>query len=116
MVGRAYGKTLLAPRISPAKTVEGVGGGLVGALIVGLILYEILPIDMICTRFYWVVLTLVTASFSVIGDLTESIYKRAAGVKDSGWILPGHGGILDRIDSTCASLPVFVAGMLFAAR
>ena len=116
MVGRVCGKTLLAPGISPAKTVEGAGGGLVGALIVGLILYETLPIEMIFPRLDWLVLAIVTAGFSVIGDLTESTYKRTAGVKDSGWILPGHGGILDRIDSTFASSPVFVAGILFAAR
>ena len=73
MVGRVYGKTLLAPGISPAKTVEGVGGGLVGALIVGLILYETLPTEMIFPRLDWVVLAIVTAGFSVIGDLTESI-------------------------------------------
>jgi phosphatidate cytidylyltransferase len=116
IVGRVFGKTLLAPGISPAKTIEGVAGGLVGASIVGLILYETLPTEMIFPRLDWMVLTIVIAGFSVIGDLTESIYKRAAGLKDSGWILPGHGGILDRIDSTFASSPVFVAGMLFVTR
>jgi phosphatidate cytidylyltransferase len=115
MVGRAWGKRLLAPEISPAKTIEGAGGGLIGASIVGLVLYEILPTEMIFTRFDWVALVIVTSGFSIIGDLSESIYKRAAGVKDSGWILPGHGGILDRIDSTFSSAPVFVAGILFAA-
>ena len=116
MVGRLSGKTLLVPGISPAKTVEGAGGGLVSTSIVGLILYETLPIEMIFTRLDWVVLAIVTAGFSIIGDLTESIYKRTAGVKDSGWILPGHGGILDRIDSALASSPVFVAGILFITR
>ena len=116
MVGRLWGKTLLAPAISPAKTVEGVLGGLAGAFIVGLILYETLPIAMVFSYLDWLVLTIVTALFSVIGDLTESTYKRTAGVKDSGWILPGHGGILDRIDSIFASSPVFVVGILVAAR
>ena len=116
MVGRLSGKTLLVPGISPAKTVEGAGGGLVSAAIAGLILYETLPIEMIFTRLDWVVLAIMTAGFSIIGDLTESIYKRTAGVKDSGWILPGHGGILDRIDSALASSPVFVAGILLIAR
>lgn len=113
MVGRVYGKTLLAPGISPGKTVEGVGGGLVGAFIVGLILYEVLPTGVIFSRFNWMALVIATSGFSIIGDLSESIYKRAANVKDSGWILPGHGGILDRMDSTFASSPVFVAGMLY---
>ena len=116
MVGRLCGKTLLAPGISPGKTVEGVVGGLVGATVVGLILYGTLPIEIIFPRFDWMVLVIVTAGFSVVGDLTESIFKRTAGVKDSGWILPGHGGILDRIDSTFASSPVFVVGILFATR
>ena len=71
---------------------------------------------MIFTRLDWMVLAIMTAGFSIIGDLTESIYKRAAGVKDSGWIFPGHGGILDRIDSTLASSPVFVAGILLITR
>jgi phosphatidate cytidylyltransferase len=116
MVGRVCGKTLLAPGISPTKTVEGVAGGLVGAFIVALILYETLPTEIVFSRLGWVVLVIVTAGFSVIGDLTESAYKRGAGVKDSGWILPGHGGILDRIDSTFASSPVFVVGILLVAR
>jgi phosphatidate cytidylyltransferase len=116
MVGRLSGKTLLVPGISPAKTVEGAGGGLIGASIVGLVLYETLPIEMIFTRLDWMALVIMTAGFSIIGDLTESIYKRAAGVKDSGWIFPGHGGVLDRIDSTLASSPVFVAGILLIAR
>ena len=95
---------------------EGAAGGLVGASIVGLILYETLPIEMIFPRLDWVILTFVTAGFSVVGDLTESTYKRAVGVKDSGWILPGHGGVLDRVDSTLASSPVFVAGVLLLVR
>ena len=116
MVGRLSGKTLLVPGISPAKTVEGAGGGLIGASIAGLVLYGTLPIEMIFTRLDWMVLAIMTAGFSIIGDLTESIYKRAAGVKDSGWIFPGHGGVLDRIDSTLASSPVFVAGILLLTR
>jgi len=116
IVGRVCGKTLMAPGISPTKTVEGATGGLIGALIVGLILYETLPTEIVLTRLDWTVLVIVTAGFSVIGDLAESIYKRGAGVKDSGWILPGHGGILDRMDSAFASSPVFVAGVLFAVR
>jgi phosphatidate cytidylyltransferase len=115
MVGRLSGKTLLASGISPAKTVEGAGGGLVGASIAGLVLYGMLPIEMMFTRLDWMVLAIMTAGFSIIGDLTESIYKRTAGVKDSGWIFPGHGGVLDRIDSTLASSPVFVAGILLIA-
>jgi phosphatidate cytidylyltransferase len=116
MVGRLSGKMLLVPGISPAKTVEGAGGGFVGAAIVGLILYGTLPIEMIFTRLDWMILAIMTAGFSIIGDLTESIYKRAAGVKDSGRIFPGHGGVLDRIDSTLASSPVFVAGILLMTR
>ena len=116
LVGRICGRTLLAPKISPAKTVEGAGGGLIGALIVGLILYEMLPAEISVPRLDWTILVMVSAGFAIIGDLTESIYKRAAGVKDSGWILPGHGGILDRVDSTFASSPVFVVGLLFIVR
>jgi phosphatidate cytidylyltransferase len=116
MVGRLGGKRLLVPGISPSKTVEGAGGGLVGASIAGFVLYGTLPIEMIFTRLDWMVLVIITAGFSIVGDLTESIYKRAAGVKDSGWVFPGHGGILDRIDSTLASAPVFVAGILLITR
>jgi phosphatidate cytidylyltransferase len=116
MVGRLYGKTLLAPAISPAKTVEGVGGGFIGALIVGLILHDTLPTAIMFSRLEWMSLVFATSVFSVIGDLAESAYKRRAGVKDSGRLLPGHGGILDRIDSIFAATPVFAAGVLFATR
>ena len=113
-VGRTWGRTSLAPMISPDKTVEGFVAGFVGALIIGLILYETLPIGSIVSRGQWSFLVLLTAALSVIGDLYESACKRSAGLKDSGSILPGHGGILDRLDSLFASSPIFVAGVLYA--
>ncbi len=108
--GRAFGKHKLLYNVSPGKSWEGVLGGLLGSLILALLggwWFE-LPL-----RQYppFIIVSLVVVVFSVAGDLVESLLKRQAGVKDSGHILPGHGGILDRIDSLTAAAPVFAAGL-----
>lgn len=104
--GRKFGRHKLAPRISPNKTVEGLVGGMLAATVFGLIFAMIAgatPADL-----PWVALTaLITVTASVIGDLFESLLKRHAGVKDSSGLIPGHGGLLDRMDSVLAALPVF---------
>jgi len=105
--GRRFGKHKLAPRVSPGKTWEGVAGGLVGATalaIAGGLWFSspLLPFTLLCM---FVMLA------SVVGDLTESLFKRHAGVKDSGSLLPGHGGILDRVDSVTAAAPLFLLGL-----
>jgi phosphatidate cytidylyltransferase len=108
-VGRAWGRRKLAPTISPGKTWEGAAGGVAGALVYAII----------CKRFFadvgWVpylAAAALLAAMSIVGDLFESAAKRRAGVKDSGALLPGHGGILDRIDSATAVLPI--AALLLA--
>lgn len=105
--GRAFGKHKLAPKVSPGKTWEGVAGGLVAALL--LAAAGVWWFDMRTVPF--MILCLVVAIASVIGDLTESLFKRHAGLKDSGSLLPGHGGVLDRVDSVTAAAPVFVIGL-----
>ncbi len=102
--GRLWGKHSLAPQISPKKTLEGVLGGLLLALLVAVIC------DAHSVSF--LMLVVVTCLWSVIGDLFESMLKRQAGVKDSGKLLPGHGGMYDRIDSLTAAIPIFVLGLL----
>ena len=107
VTGRWWGKHTLITRVSPKKTWEGLWGGIISALlmaiVVGLIFQR--PFGRV---FLFCLLTLITAVFAIVGDLFESMLKRQAGVKDSGQLLPGHGGILDRIDSVVAALPVFV--------
>jgi phosphatidate cytidylyltransferase len=102
-VGRAWGKRKLAPAISPGKSWEGALGGLIGAALYAIILASITQpgawLALVATA---VLLGIV----SIVGDLFESAAKRQAGVKDSGTLLPGHGGILDRIDSATATLPL----------
>ena len=106
--GRRFGRHKLAPQVSPGKTWEGVAGGLLLAALAALLgghwlgvpLARILP------------LCLVGAAFSVVGDLTESMFKRASGLKDSGRLFPGHGGVLDRIDSALAATPVMSLGLV----
>lgn len=103
-VGKAIGKTKLMPAVSPAKTLEGLVGGLATTMIVVAIVMYYSPEQELGLV---VAVTLFVALVSAVGDLSESMFKRAACIKDSGSILPGHGGVLDRIDSLTAALPVF---------
>ena len=110
--GKFFGRHLLAPAISPKKTLEGLGGGLILAMLVAVVWgmwFKITGIHWL----FWLTLALVVSLWSVIGDLFESVLKRYANVKDSGAILPGHGGVYDRIDSLTAALPFFVFSLLF---
>ncbi|EGL56024.1 CDP-diglyceride synthetase [Methylophaga aminisulfidivorans MP] len=104
--GKRYGKHALAPAVSPNKTWEGVAGGVLLASIWAIGFYWVKTPTTI-TLFEWLLLAVVTVAVSIVGDLFESLYKRAFSVKDSGSLLPGHGGILDRIDSLIAAVPVF---------
>lgn len=108
--GKAFGKHKLAPGISPGKTWEGVLGGL-GLNLLWISLVYVLSKGWDLTYVPFLLLGLVTAALSVVGDLYISILKREAGLKDSGSILPGHGGLLDRIDSVIAATPVYLAGL-----
>lgn len=111
--GRKWGKRKLAPAVSPGKSWEGVGSG--AALSVAYAFGAAQVLDLPGNQWLlFVVLSLVTVFFSVLGDLTESMFKRHAGLKDSGTLLPGHGGVLDRIDSVTAAAPVFVVGLWLA--
>jgi len=109
--GRCWGRHKLAPRVSPGKTWEGVWGALAGTVILAVLaapVFDMTPRYVIL----FALLCLVTVAFSILGDLIESLFKRQAGVKDSSHLLPGHGGMLDRIDSLTAAAPVFMLGML----
>ena len=109
--GRAFGRRKLAPAISPGKTWEGVYGALVAVAIYAIALWPVLqrsserPDASAAAFTGWIVAAVALVALSVIGDLFESMLKRQAGVKDSGSILPGHGGILDRIDALLAAMP-----------
>lgn len=105
IVGKPFGKRKLLPKVSPGKTVEGMLGGL-GLVAVVVTVVAWLQ-DWPAQTGIWYVSALLLTVLSVFGDLTESMFKRAAGKKDSGAFLPGHGGILDRIDSLTATAPLF---------
>jgi len=113
-VGKSMGKHKLMPNVSPGKTIEGFLGGVVCAALLTLVVGFTLQWsgEQFITA---VVVTILISTISVLGDLTESMFKRQAGVKDSGTILPGHGGILDRIDSLTATAPVFALCYLLLA-
>ena len=107
--GKLFGGRKLAPRISPNKTIEGLLGGIVLAVLVAIAGALLIGID--AARLPAVVLVaIVTVLFSVVGDLFESLLKRHVGAKDSSQLIPGHGGVLDRIDSVLAALPAFALG------
>lgn len=105
--GRRFGRNKLAPRVSPGKTWEGVFGGMIGAALVSIV--GVYWFSVPATPF--ILLSLAAVVASIVGDLTESLFKRHAGVKDSGSLLPGHGGVLDRVDSVTAAAPVFLIGL-----
>lgn len=108
--GRSLGKHKLAPQISPNKTWEGVAGALIAVLIYGLIWDFWFIEDSLAAKL--IPLLLLMAILGIMGDLYESLMKRKAGVKDSGNILPGHGGILDRIDALTSALPLAMLALL----
>ncbi len=110
-VGRKYGKSKLSPHISPGKTFAGMYGALIASLVVAIGFGFYFEFGTV-TIADFTLLSFITVMFSISGDLFESLAKRIRGVKDSGSILPGHGGILDRIDSHLAATPVFYVGIL----
>ena len=113
--GKALGKNKLAPNVSPGKTREGAVGGLVFSVIVGLVAAKfLLDISWLDSVKYFSVLTVLVVISSVAGDLTVSMFKRNAGVKDSGVFLPGHGGVMDRVDSLCAGVVFFALWLMLS--
>nr|WP_297459711.1 phosphatidate cytidylyltransferase [uncultured Halomonas sp.] len=104
--GRRFGRRKLAPRVSPAKSWEGVYGGLIATALLALAFSGWAELAT-GARAWLVLATLLVALISVLGDLFESMLKRLRGLKDSGNLLPGHGGVLDRIDSLTAAVPLF---------
>jgi len=114
IVGRAIGKNKLLPNVSPGKTLEGAAGGMLFSLGV-MFVYVHFDFENAAFKQYFFhgILSLVVTLASILGDLFESLHKRIAGVKDSGVLLPGHGGLFDRIDSLTASAPIFFLGYGF---
>ncbi|PZO29748.1 phosphatidate cytidylyltransferase [Flavobacterium macrobrachii] len=105
LVGKTFGKHKLFEKVSPKKTIEGFVGGFIFSIFAGIILAHFL---MLQSYFHWVFIAILASVFGTLGDLVESKFKRIANVKDSGTIMPGHGGVLDRLDSV-----IFVAPIVF---
>ncbi len=110
MFGKLFGKHKLAPKVSPGKTWEGFFGGLVTSALLSWLFSVFAPLQVPLSTL--LICSITAALASVLGDLTESMFKREAGIKDSGSLIPGHGGILDRIDSLTAAVPVFACLLL----
>ena len=111
--GKSLGRHALSPSVSPGKTWEGFWGGVVAVAVLSAVVWSLLPdrFDHLSLLAVMVV-ALATAFASVLGDLTVSMVKRVGGVKDSSSMLPGHGGLLDRLDSLCAAAPAFALGLV----
>jgi phosphatidate cytidylyltransferase len=107
-VGRRFGRRKLAPAVSPGKTWEGFAGGVMANVTLAVILSQVMGLSLALV----LAVVVPTSLVSVLGDLLESMVKRHAGVKDSGHILPGHGGILDRVDGITAGAPIFAMALL----
>ncbi len=113
--GKGFGKHKLAPKVSPGKTWEGFWGGMLSCLLLAVLVWSLLPPSFDHVGLTSVITVFVcTALFSVVGDLVVSMVKRNTGVKDSGNLLPGHGGLMYRLDSICGAAPVFALGLLLA--
>ena len=115
-VGRALGTHKLAPNVSPGKSIEGAIGGIFSSAVIALLFLKLTPENVFGRELEmmpFLVLSVLTVAVSILGDLTESMFKRQAGIKDSSNLIPGHGGILDRIDSLTAAVPVFATGFFF---
>lgn len=113
--GKTFGKHKLAPTISPGKTWEGAIGAGIGVIIYGLVVRQLFGLEQM-PLLLWIAALVGVTVVSIVGDLYESLLKRKAGIKDSSNILPGHGGVLDRIDSLTSTLPVVaLAWLVFAA-
>lgn len=114
--GRAFGKHKLAPAVSPGKSWEGVVGGIITSGVIAFIFLQLAPTNVFgreLATIPFVLVSVVTVAISVLGDLAESMFKRQAGIKDSSQLIPGHGGILDRIDSLTAAIPFFATCFFF---
>ena len=114
--GRALGKYKLAPRVSPGKSWEGALGGLFTSGVIAFVFLQVTPDDVFGRALEtvpFIVVSVATVAISVLGDLAESMFKRQAGIKDSSNLIPGHGGILDRVDSLTAAIPFFATMFFF---
>ena len=111
--GKLFGRSRLIPKVSPGKTLEGLLGGVLTCLLIGASFAIVRELPL-AASVYLVLLSLLTCLASVFGDLFESMFKRERGIKDSGNLLPGHGGVLDRIDSLTAAAPIFMLGLYWA--
>lgn len=111
-IGKKWGKRRLASRVSPGKTWEGSSAGIVAGIVITLA-YVIVSNQLLSFGLAFIGLSIMTVFISIIGDLMESMVKREANIKDSGSILPGHGGVMDRLDSLTAAGPVFVCGIVY---
>ena len=112
--GRAFGKAKLAPKVSPGKSWAGFWGGLSLSLAIAVLIAFSWPGGLPIAPQAMLLLAAFTVLASVLGDLTESMVKRHRGIKDSGDLLPGHGGVMDRLDSLSAALPVFALGLILS--
>jgi phosphatidate cytidylyltransferase len=112
IAGKTWGKNKLAPRISPGKTMEGALGAIVLSLPCAIIGSYLLKVPE-AEQMRFIILSVAVIPVSIVGDLLESLLKRQSGMKDSGSMLPGHGGLMDRIDSLTSAAPVFVAGLIW---
>ena len=108
--GKRFGRVKLAEQLSPGKTREGLWGAVLATLLLSLAGVWMFKLEL-SAAVYFVILCILSALISVVGDLFESLLKRNAGAKDSGFLIPGHGGVLDRIDSMLAASPGFVLGL-----